>query len=65
MTIHFRPIPKPVRKRCDTRALEATRVDTHRRLRDELEEQRISAILIDKHNRHLRDSQQYKQQGGA
>lgn len=64
MTIHFTPIPPRERKRCDTRALANARADTHRRLRDELDEERMSRQLVEKHNRHVRESRQYRQCGG-
>lgn len=64
MTIHLHPLPPRARKRCDTRALEIAREETHRHLRDEMDEKRISKELVDKHNARIRASAEYRQNGG-
>lgn len=53
--------PQP--KRADVRVSQKTRLATRRRLEAELAEERISAELVEKHNRHARDSQQFREQG--
>lgn len=39
------------------------RIETHARLRHELDEERISAQLVDRHNRRVLASQQFRQTG--
>lgn len=61
--IHFRPIIKR-RIKADTRALSENYADTHRRLRAEIEEQRISRLQSEgKIARHFKASRQFHQTG--
>jgi len=43
--------------------IEKAKIETTRRLRDEVEEYRISRELVDKHNRRVRASAEYRQNG--
>lgn len=60
MTLTLLPVPR----RYD-HALQQIKADTTRHLRQEIEEERISAELIEKHNRHLVLSRAFKQTGGV
>ena len=63
MTLTLLPIPERKRVKCDTAAYLAAKAETHRKLKHEIDEQRISAILVDKHNRHIREANQFRQTG--
>lgn len=61
--IHLRPFPRPVRRKCDTRALENARQSIHRQLRDELTEEAISQQIVDRHNERVRRNALFRQTG--
>lgn len=61
MSIHLSLPPKSEPKRCDTRALANARIETHRRLRDEIEEQRFDAKMP----RHFEERQRFLQTGDS
>lgn len=64
MTLTLRPLPPRIKSKADTRALKAAHIETHTRLGHEIAEQKMSREMVDRHNRHLRDSQTYRQTGG-
>ncbi len=59
MSLTLLPLPKPERKRCDTRALLQARSETHRKLKHEMEEKKWDARLP----RHFNERQQFRQTG--
>lgn len=70
MKLHLRPIPALRRVKADTAAYKAAQqrvLESLRAVKRESdlskEERRISAELVEKRNRHMRDSQQFRQQG--
>lgn len=62
MTLHLY-LPPRQRIKADTRAFKAAKENTHRKLRDEIEEQRVAQDMVDRHNERVRRSQQFKQTG--
>lgn len=70
MTLTFRPLPPRHRVKADTAAYKAAQqrvLESLRAVKRESdlskEERRISAELVEKRNRHIQDSQQFRQQG--
>lgn len=59
MTLTLLPIPSKPRTRCDTRALKQAREAVRRDLESDAIERRISAQLVDKHNRHVQESRKF------
>lgn len=57
MTINFRPLPPQSRIDADTRK------SLHARLKHEIEEERVSRELVEKHNERVRRSQIYRLTG--
>ncbi len=55
--IHFHPVAPQSRINQDAR----NRI--HKQLESELAEERISREIVDRHNAHLRDSQQFRMTG--
>jgi len=55
--INLRPLPPQSRIDADTRK------KLHARLKHEIEEERVSREIVEKHNSKVRRSQQYKQTG--
>lgn len=55
MTLHLRKLPRWT----------DLQQQTHERLKHEIAEEKMSSILVEKRNRHIRDSQTYRQNGGT
>lgn len=58
-------LPERTRIKADTRAFKAAREDTHRLLRMEIEEERLSRQITDRHNEKVRERAAYRQNGGV